>query len=507
MLFTDSQRTFSKALTGIAYANPFEQDTVQRLEAMAEKADIQLTLDSEGVRRNSLPDRPRMPLLLEKAQVLIEHVQPKLKDGLASEDLLLYEDLCLLLLYFRFRDRFQQTLRESTDAPTQGPVKVDYFRDYRREFQRLLSPARSKLDAGHLFACHFQIRRAYDLIYSHVFGRSPLMQKLRADIWYSVFTHDMRRYRIALFDRMHEISTLITGESGTGKELVARAVGLSRYVCFDPKTSQFEESVSEAFHPINMAALSAQLIESELFGHAKGAFTGAIRDRQGWFEICRRSHSVFLDEIGELDATLQVKLLRILQTRNFERIGETKARTFEGKVISATNRDLAEEIQTGRFRADVYYRLCSDQIHTPSLKEQIQNQSEELENIVQHLAQRICPEEPEIVTRDVVDWITTNLPANYSWPGNFRELEQCVRNVLVRREYHPLPTRDQAKEKTLFAMLGSLSLSAAELTRVYATLIYRQTGSYVASGQVLGVDRRTVKEWLLTEEELQALCD
>lgn len=158
MLFTDSQRTFAKALTGIAYANPFEQDSVQQLEAMAEKADIQLTVDSEGVRRNSLPDRPRMPRLLEKAQVLIEHVQPKLKDGLASEDLLLYEDLCLLLLYFQFRDRFQQTLRESTDAPTEGPVKVDYFRDYRTEFQRLLSPAGSELDAGNLFACHFQIR-------------------------------------------------------------------------------------------------------------------------------------------------------------------------------------------------------------------------------------------------------------------------------------------------------------------------------------------------------------
>lgn len=506
MLFSESQRSFATGLAGIAYANPFERATVEQWEDRAEKADIELPVDAEAAKRSLLPDRPRMPPLLAKAQVLLTHLQPKLRHGLAQEDRLLYEDLCLLVLYFRFRDRFQQTLRESTEAAAEGPLQVDYFRDYRDAFQRFLSPAGSGLDAAHVFACHFQIRRAYDLIYSHVFGRSPLMQKLRADIWSSVFTHDMRRYRVSLFHRMHEISTLITGESGTGKELVARAIGLSHYVPFDSQNSQFGESISGAFHPVNMAALSAQLIESELFGHSQGAFTGAIQDRQGWFEICRRSHSVFLDEIGELDATLQVKLLRVLQTRTFERIGETKSRKFEGKVISATNRNLAEEIVAGHFRADVYYRLCSDQIHTPSLKEQIQDRPDELETIVRHLAERILPEESEALTRDVVGWITTALPADYSWPGNFRELEQCVRNVLVRREYRPLSTPEQADQPPLLTRLSSLRMSAADLSRVYATLIYRQTGSYVASGRILGVDRRTVKEWLLTEEELESLC-
>ena len=102
------------------------------------------------------------------------------------------------------------------------------------------------------------------------------------------------------------------------------------------------------------------MIESELFGHRRGAFTGAVEDRSGWLETCGPHGAVFLDEIGELDAAIQVKLLRVLQSRTFQRIGETKPRRFEGKVIAATNRDLDEEIGAGRFRSDLYYRLCAD---------------------------------------------------------------------------------------------------------------------------------------------------
>ncbi len=158
---------------------------------------------------------------------MLEHLQPDLKASLSADELQLYEDLSLLVLYFRFRERFQETLTQSLHSPGEDRVAVDYFQNYQEAFRQLLLPVGSQLEPTHLFACHFQIRRAYDLIYAHVFGNSPLIQKLRADIWHSVFTHDMRRYRISLFDRMHEISTLITGESGTGKELVARAVGLS----------------------------------------------------------------------------------------------------------------------------------------------------------------------------------------------------------------------------------------------------------------------------------------
>src|SRR5262249_54292501 len=155
----------------------------------------------------------------------------------------------------------------------------------------------------------------------------------------------------------YDITTLITGPSGTGKDLVAEAIGLSRYIPFDPKRQCFEEDFGGAFHPVNLAALPSELIESELFGHCKGSFTGAVQDRAGWLEICKGTHSVFLDEIGDLAPALQVKLLRVLQNRTFQRVGETTIRRFEGKVIAATNRDLGLEVQAGRFRRDLYYRL------------------------------------------------------------------------------------------------------------------------------------------------------
>src|SRR5205085_3415278 len=119
---------------------------------------------------------------------------------------------------------------------------------------------------------------------------------------------------------------------------------------------------AESFHALSLSALSPTLIESELFGHRRGSFTGAIDDRAGWLEVCRPLGTVFLDEIGEIDPAVQVKLLRVLQTRTFVRLGDTRNRKFTGKIIAATNRDLAQQMQLGQIREDFYYRLCSDMI-------------------------------------------------------------------------------------------------------------------------------------------------
>ena len=153
---------------------------------------------------------------------------------------------------------------------------------------------------AHTFACFLQISRAFYYIFTFIIGGSMPAARLRASVWQSVFTHDMRRYRRTLYDRMRDFATLITGPSGSGKELVARAVAQSRYAPFDEKLMAF--GAGAAFHPINLAALAPTLIESELFGHRRGAFTGAWQDRRGWLEVCPPSGSVFLDEIGDLDS-------------------------------------------------------------------------------------------------------------------------------------------------------------------------------------------------------------
>src|SRR5690606_8428305 len=226
---------------------------------------------------------------------------------------------------------------------------------------------RSLADLPLVFAISFQIRRAFHYLFYSIVGSSMAAARLRAAAWESIFTHDMRRYYRLLHGRMGDITTLITGPSGTGKELVARAIAYARFIPFDARTRSFADDFSELFFPLNLSALSPTLIESELFGHRRGAFTGAIEDRAGWLETCPARGTVFLDEIGELDGPIQVKLLRVLQSRTFQRLGDTRTRRFGGKIIAATHRDLAAEMQAGRFRADLYYRLCSDLITTPTL--------------------------------------------------------------------------------------------------------------------------------------------
>ena len=216
------------------------------------------------------------------------------------------------------------------------------------------------------------------------------------------------------------------------------------------KGNRFAEN---RYSSLNLSAFAPTLIESELFGSVRGAFSGAT-DRVGWLEECGSPgavNAIFLDEIGELDEAIQVKLLRVLQDRKYTRVGETRKapRGFQGKVIAATNRDLAAEMRQGRFRPDFYYRLCADVITTPALRDQVADRPEDLPDIVRYVVQRrVLPSEgrgvepmagAEVnsIVDGVIQWIDRNLEAGYPWPGNFRELEQCVRNLMIRNHYQP----------------------------------------------------------------------
>jgi transcriptional regulator with PAS, ATPase and Fis domain len=292
---------------------------------------------------------------------------------------------------------------------------------------------------------------------------------------------------------MGDFATLITGPSGTGKELVARAIALSRYVPFDENRMTFDEHPSGWFYPINIASLSSTLIESELFGHRRGAFTGAIQDKRGWLEACPPSGSVFLDEIGDLDPSIQVKLLRVIETRTFFPVGDTTAKRFQGKLVAATNRNLSQAIREGRFREDLYFRLCSDLIVTPSLSHQIRESPGVLRDLVLFMAGRVAGPEATSLAAEAEDWILKNLGRDYAWPGNYRELEQCVRNLLIRRDYRPAFRSDERSTESLFDLAKTSSLTASELLTRYCTLVYAKTRSYEETARRLDIDRRTVK--------------
>jgi transcriptional regulator with GAF, ATPase, and Fis domain len=327
---------------------------------------------------------------------------------------------------------------------------ADFNRDHETLFRFNTFDCPRKYEPEHLFACFFLFRRAFYHIFFNIVGASKPIAVLRCTVWESIVTHDLLEWMDTLYPRMKDFPTLITGPSGTGKERVAEAIGRSLYIPFKAKTG-FAHDFLKAFNPVNLSALAPLLIESELFGHVKGAFAGAVSNRIGRLEECEcpEQGAVFLDEIGELSPELQVKLLRVLQERCFQSVGENKNKAFHGRIIAATNRDLVAEMQARRFREDFYYRLCADTIETPSLREQLDDCPEDLPLMVGHIGRAVVGEEKAAkLVPEVVGWIERRL-RGYAWPGNFRELEQCVRRYTIRKDYHPVQrARPRADDAT-----------------------------------------------------------
>ncbi|MBM4259410.1 MAG: sigma-54-dependent Fis family transcriptional regulator [Deltaproteobacteria bacterium] len=492
------ERVFLQAVAKLGYCNPFlpERITYER-EALG--ADF---VEGEAVWSLRVDD-PRTPranntAIADRVALLMEKLRDRLAKGItaATQDLGLYEDAALFLLFHRTQSHFYTLITQSQQQRSNAK-RLGFYSEFLQDWDHFFSLPDVRLpvvyDTAHLFACFFQIRRAFHHIIESIIGSSLAAARLRAAVWQSIFTYDMRRYRRTLFDRMGDFTTLVRGPSGTGKELVARAIGLSRYVPFDAKTLTFADDFSGSFYAINLSALPSTLIESELFGHRRGAFTGALQDRKGWLEVCPALGTVFLDEIGDLEATIQVKLLRVLQTRTFQPLGETSDRHFRGKLIAATNRDLLVAMQERHFREDFYYRLCSDVVTTPSLYEQLQESSAGLRELLLFICRRIAGEEGEALAQEVETWIVQELGSHYAWPGNIRELEQCVRNVLVRKECRPVPVQKQGLTEEVVRAFEAGTLTADELLCRYSTIIYAQTGSYEETARRLQLDRRTVK--------------
>jgi len=460
-MYTSAQ----EMIGALAYENPFLPSRIELEKAILGDAFVADTnVWSRDIRHES---RPNLAAIGARAETLLKRMP---KGGPH------YEDLVTYVLYDRYSERL---------LDLDGRERVAFYDDFVADARSLLD---DPPDLPHLFACFYQVRRAFLHTFTYLVGTSMRAARLRADVWCSIFSRDLRRYRRSLFERMNDVTTLIIGPTGTGKELVARAIALSRYIPFDARTRRFAAAPDALFSGLNLSALSPALIESELFGHRKGAFTGALADREGWLEECSPFGSVFLDEVGELDPSIQVKLLRVLQTRTFQRIGDTTTRHFAGKIIAATNRDLAAASAAGEFRRDFYYRLNADVITTPSLREQLDENPKELRHLVTHIATNVAgDEEADAITEDVMKVIGRKLGPEYPWSGNFRELEQCVRRIMIRGDYAPsmiAPTQP--------AVLDG-RMTEEELLRWYTNLVYQQSGSYQEAARRLGIDRRTAR--------------
>jgi len=296
---------------------------------------------------------------------------------------------------------------------------------------------------------------------------------------------------LELFDTIREVAevnvpVLIQGESGTGKELVAAAIHNEGH------------NLDKPFVPVNCGALPEGVLESELFGHVKGAFTGAIRDRKGRFEMADGG-TIFLDEIGELTGAMQVKLLRVLQDGTFQRVGGEETVKVDVRVISATNKDLAEEVAAGRFREDLFYRLCVVPVYLPPLRER----RNDISLLADHLLKRALTEaarEGAVLSPETVDAMM-----DYDWPGNVRELENSLRYALVKcrdnlilPEHLPLnilnrdtPRQPSAKRHRKHKL---------DTERVQRTL-EETGGNKIEAARRLGVSRATLYRFLQESEK------
>ena len=293
-----------------------------------------------------------------------------------------------------------------------------------------------------------------------------------------------------------DVPVMIQGESGTGKELVAAAIHNESH------------RAAKLFVPVNCGALPEGLLESELFGHVRGAFTGAIRDKKGRFELADGG-TIFLDEIGDISPAMQVKLLRVLQDGAFERVGGERTIKANVRVISATNRDLRAEIAAGRFREDLYYRLCVVPILLPPLRERCGD----IPLLVDHIIKRIASE----TGREGLSLSPTALDAllSYEWPGNIRELQNALQFALVK-------CKDEMIELThlpphIIRSLGEHPPShltpAARAARgpkkkLDAAAVRRAMGeaggNKVAAARALGVSRATLYRFLKASPEFAA---
>lgn len=276
-----------------------------------------------------------------------------------------------------------------------------------------------------------------------------------------------------------DTTVLLTGETGTGKELVARAVHDASHRSGGP------------FVPVNCASLAEGLLESELFGHARGAFTGALRDRSGLFEAAREG-TLFLDEVGDVGLRLQQILLRVLQEREVVRVGETRPRPVDVRVVAATNRDLAAEAEAGRFRQDLYYRLNVFRIHLPPLRERPGDVALLVEAAVRRVGERL-PEGHRLE----VSPLAMKMLRGHHWPGNVRELMAAIESAAIRAG----EGRIQAQHLPEAVRLGSDSGSGERYARPdseeeekvrIADALRRCDGVRSQAAELLGMSRTTL---------------
>ena len=447
---------------------------------MAEKPTL-LIVDDEKTTREGL-----RAALEERYDVYIA------EDAQAAMTLLESENFDVLLTDFRLPNEDGMKLIARAKSLAKPPISIlmtaygseelavdamkrgadDYIAKGRLQIEELEMRIARALKRQHLEVENVSLRKQLEAKFGldNIVGESPVMKEI--------------------FDVVQQVAptratVLVLGESGTGKELIAKAL------------HQLSPRAQQPFVTVHCAALAPTLLESELFGHEKGAFTGAHERRLGRFEQAQGG-TLFLDEIGEIDATLQVKLLRFLGERTFERVGSNKTLSADVRVVAATNKNLQELVKAGKFREDLFFRLRVVEIELPPLRER----TGDLPLLAQSFLREFAKENGKTVNDFTADAL--QLLLNYAWPGNVRELRTAIEHAVVLCRGEKIAARDlppsvRGGRTTETPLLQRNDLTVREVEKQLVMRALKETdGNRTLAAKKIGMSRRTFHRKLHT---------
>ncbi len=371
----------------------------------------------------------------------------------------------IMVTAFGSVDSAVEAMKQGADDYLTKPI--DLF-EFRARVSKLLKSATLNREVARL---NSRLDKRYG--FEQIIGKSAAMEKI--------------------FDQVKAVAAtnahvLIQGESGSGKELIANAV------------HQHSKMKSHRFLPINCAAIPADILESELFGHERGAFTGAIARKIGKFEMASPG-TIFLDEIGDMSLDLQVKLLRVLENREFMRVGGSETIRLNSRFLFATNANLEEAVENGEFREDLYYRINVIKLRIPPLRER----PEDVPSLVRYFLKKFCEENDRSI--EGVDQDAMSALQRYHWPGNVRELKNVVENLVIfcdepridKSQLPPLLTRKSEQSGRIAIPVG-VTMDELEREAIYQTLD-RLDGNKTRAAETLGIGLRTLQRKLKDYEE------
>ena len=422
-----TQKNFLNTVQKIVFSNPYGEECRQACLEFS----------------NNKISRPAD--LLESASSQVDQLLGKLKKE-SNMDLALYseDDRWLLhhgvlfLCHNRFASHFVKLIEEQHRQGSSN-VKVSFAAD---ALGMMTRAGMASVIAQRYFAFFYQIQRAQYFLNKTLIGESPSIDRLRHDLWNTVFTHDFKLYEQFLWESIKSVSTVFVGESGSGKATAAKAVVCSGFVPFEDKTMTFIEPFIGFFKSVNLAQHSGVRLESELFGHQKGAYAEAVENYQGVLNRCSSHDVIYLDDMTMMPVSVQAKLSNVLQQRTFTPVGSHTQQTFDGRIMASSRKSSKELLKSGELREDLYYQLCVNEIHIPPLRQRFKEMPAEFELMIRHVIKQFTGQDSDDLVGRVIEGLHDHVSPGYAWPGNISELEQIVKKILLVKNYESKPFND-----------------------------------------------------------------